>query len=762
MRILAILAASYSVAVLGAVTVGTGRYLLVLGCIFALLSLTLGLLCRRIGRRRIAAALCAAGLCVGCLWTFGYDVLFMQPVRQLDDRTLYLTGRVLQWPQKSGDGYSVLVRAETPQGRRVDALLYTDEQGADLRPGDEIGSVTYCTFADKTFSGEEITYYTAKGVFLRGVAYGTLTVEQPERIPFSAFPAWLSRTLEKGILSSIPGTAGETVLAVVTGNRDHLSDSFSTSLQRTGLSHTAAVSGMHMAYLAGALSLFLGRYRRRTALIVIPVCLLFALVAGCTPSVTRAAIMIVMLHIAPLFNRERDDVTALAAALLVLLIHNPMAAAHIGLQLSFGAVAGIFLVSERIHDWLAGVLHISQAQKGRLKRLVWRVPDYVVDTAATTVGAMVFTIPLTALHFSSLALLSPVSNLFTLWAVAVLFCGGLLVGVLWMFFPALAQIAAFPVTMTAWYVEWTVDVLGRMPLASITMDSFYYKLWTIFLTFAILFMLVKKSVRFTVVCSLLCLSTLGGAILFTAAQFASGGMKVTMLDVGQGQSVLLRQGSHLTMVDCGGDSYDNPGDLAANYLQNAGVTTVDLLVLTHFHDDHANGVLQLLQRLKVERLAVPNVDLDCELAVEILTLAREKKVECLLVEEDLRLDLEEGNSLILFAPLGEETINERGLTVLATSGEHDVLLTGDMGLEVERLLLKHTKLPDLEVLVAGHHGSKYATSQELLDAATPELVLISVGKDNLYGHPASETLERLIDCEVHRTDLEGTVSVRFG
>jgi len=85
-----------------------------------------------------------------------------------------------------------------------------------------------------------------------------------------------------------------------------------------------------------------------------------------------------------------------------------------------------------------------------------------------------------------------------------------------------------------------------------------------------------------------------------------------------------------------------------------------------------------------------------------------------------------------------------------------------MGLEVERLLLKHTKLPDLEVLVAGHHGSKYATSQELLDAATPELVLISVGKDNLYGHPASETLERLIDCEVHRTDLEGTVSVRFG
>ena len=99
------------------------------------------------------------------------------------------------------------------------------------------------------------------------------------------------------------------------------------------------------------------------------------------------------------------------------------------------------------------------------------------------------------------------------------------------------------------------------------------------------------------------------------------------------------------------------------------------------------------------------------------------------------------------------------MTVLATTGSFDALLTGDMGGAVEQLLVRHTDLPDMELLVAGHHGSKYSTSQELLDAVTPELALISVGKDNYYGHPAPETLERLAGTELHRTDLEGTVTV---
>lgn len=761
MRGLAIFSASFSAAVLAVVYGKPDRFLILMGVLSALGAAAAALSISRTGRKGKGAAVCAAGLSTAFLWTAVYQAAFVAPVRVLDGQTVRLTAQVTQWPEESQSGFSVLVRADLPEGGTVDTLLYTDEQGAFLQPGDRIESVVYCTFADHTYDGEEITYYTAKGVFLRGVAYGTLTVERPEHLPLSALPAMWSRALEKQIFQVFPEELAGQVNAIVTGNRDHLTRPFTSSLRRAGLSHTTAVSGMHMAFLCGFLAMLLGRHRKRTSLIVIPVTLLFALVAGCTPSVVRAAVMVIMLHAAPLFERERDDVTALAAALLVLLIHNPMAAAHVGLQLSFAAVAGIFLTAEAIQSWL--LIHVPQPdwRKRRYLRPLRMVLDYFVSTLAATLGASVLTIPLIAVHFSSVSLLSPLSNLLTLWAVAGIFGGGLLAGAAGLISPWASTAAAAVVVPVSRYLTWMVDWLGMLPFASITMDSFYYTLWTFFLSFAILFMLVKRSLRVTLVWSVACGAALGAAVVFTILDFDRDPFSVTALDVGQGQCALVRQGRHLTMVDCGGDSYDDPGDLAANYLQNAGKSRIDLLVLTHFHDDHANGVPQLLRRLQVSCIAMPEPDLEVPLCREILSLAEEKKIRCLIIKEDLHLEPEQGSRLVLYAPLGDEQINERGLTVLAGAGEQEALLTGDMNGEVEQLLLDHADLPDIELLFAGHHGSKYSTSLALLEAVRPELVLISAGQDNLYGHPSPETLERLQGCSVYRTDLEGAVTVRF-
>lgn len=759
MRVLAIFAASYSLAVLAAVYGSLDRFLLPLGlgCVLAAVAAVCTL--NRTGRRGKRTALCAAGLAAGFLWTMGHQALFVSPARMMDEQTIYLKAQVIQWPQEGKQGYSVLVRADTLNGTAVDTLLYVDEQGAGLRLGDNIASVVRCRFADKTFSGEEITYYTAKGVFLRGTAYGTLHIQRPERLPLTCIPAYVSKVLEDRILAAFPEGEGAEVLAIVTGNRDRLSQPFTSSLQRTGLSHTAAVSGMHLSFLAAFFTWMLGRYRRRTAVAVMPVALFFMVMAGCTPSVVRATVMILLLLAAPVFERERDDATALATALLVLLIQNPLSIAHVGLQLSFGAVAGIFLVSEPIRAWLDQMLRIQHPRRRGLNWALWLIPNYFVSTLAATLGASVFTIPLCALHFSSVSLLSPLSNFLTLWAVAVLFCGGLAVGLVGLVLPGVAEGLAALVVPFVHYQDWVVRNMARIPFAAITMDSFSYKLWTILLSFAILFLLIKRSRRAAAVAGALSAVTLVMAVCFTALEFYAGPVSVTALDVGQGQSVLLRQGRHLTLVDCGGDSYDNAGDLAANHIQNAGRGKLDLLVLTHFHEDHANGVPQLLERLTVKKIVMPDVEEDTPLRGEILALAEQQGTQCIVVEKDTVIELEDGSALKLFAPLGDEEENERGLSVLATTGTFDALLTGDMSGEVEQLLLRHTNLPDIELLMAGHHGSKYSTSQELLEAVKPELALISVSKNNYYGHPAPETLERLAGMEVYRTDLNGTVTV---
>lgn len=275
--------------------------------------------------------------------------VFFQPARDLDGRTVRLSATAADWPQE-GDfgGYTVLVRAETESVVKVSAILYTDGQGADLRPGDQVETVAHCTLGDRTFAGEKITYYTAKGIFLRAQAYGRLETERPEHIAPQYFAAWASKALKTGIDAAFPEEVSGFVRALVTGNRDNLTDEFTTSLERAGLSHTVAVSGMHLAFLAGLLTALLGRGRRATAVFTIFWVALFCGIAGNTPSVLRAAVMILMLQLAPLLDRERDGPTSLAAALFLLLWTNPFSAAHIGLQLSFAAVAGILLVSDRV------------------------------------------------------------------------------------------------------------------------------------------------------------------------------------------------------------------------------------------------------------------------------------------------------------------------------------------------------------------------------------------------------------------------------
>ena len=167
-----------------------------------------------------------------------------------------------------------------------------------------------------------------------------------------------------------------------------------------------------------------------------------------------------------------------------------------------------------------------------------------------------------------------------------------------------------------------------------------------------------------------------------------------------------------------------------------------------------------MERLTVSALAVPDVEPDNPLRAEILALAEERGTEVVFIEEDATVELG-GASLTLYAPLGTGGGNEEGLSVLATLGDFDALITGDMNAAVERRLIKYGNLPDIELLVAGHHGSKSSTSEELLAAVMPEYAVISVGY-NSYGHPADSTLDRLeqAGCAVWRTDLQGTITVR--
>ena len=493
----------------------------------------------------------------------------------------------------------------------------------------------------------------------------------------------------------------------------------------------------------------------------IPLVLAFMALTGFAPSVVRAGVMQILLLLGPALSREGDTVTSLSFSLLLLLLQNPNAAMDVGLQLSFLSVAGILTVTGRLNEKF---FHRFPLKKGKTlpRRLYNSAVRFLVGCVTMSLGAVAFTTPITVWYFGTVSLISPLANLLTLWAVTVLFLLYLPAAALGGALPAVGSALAAMAEPVSWMFHRIVYGLSSLPFASVSLEAGRYLLFWLLFVYAVIgaCVLFRREKPRPIVPVCCCSVTLAAALVFNMASLRGGGLTVTVLDVGQGQSVLLSAQGGTVLVDCGGSGGEDPGDIAADYVQAMGRSTLDLLVLTHYHSDHACGVPELMERLTVTTLAVPDVEPESPLRAEILALAEEKGTEVVFIEEDTAVELG-GASLTLYAPLGTGGGNEEGLSVLAALGDFEALITGDMNAAVEQRLIKYGALPDIELLVAGHHGSASSTSAELLEAVMPEYAVISVGY-NSYGHPAPETLDRLAQagCAVWRTDLQGTVTVR--
>ena len=344
--------------------------------------------------------------------------------------------------------------------------------------------------------------------------------------------------------------------------------------------------------------------------------------------------------------------------------------------------------------------------------------------------------------------------------MSVGFCGAILSALLGLICRPLGAALAW---LDAWPLRWVqrvAELLSRLPYAAVYTNSRYICLWlaAAYLGFGVyLFLRWRNKPR-----SLRALAALTALTLLIAVAFGAlpetQSAGATVFDVGQGQCILLSAGERRYLVDCGGDNGAQNGEDVARSLLTQGIRTLDALILTHYDSDHTCGTAQLLQRVTVTCIYAPAEADDANNQAELLSLAQEYGIAFHFVTEDERLALT-GGALQLYAPTGSGADND-GLAVLLSVDTYDILITGDMDLKAEHRLLETHALPDIEVLVAGHHGSKYATGEELLTALRPETVLISVG-ENSYGHPTQETLDRIaaIGAAVYRTDQVGNISV---
>jgi len=709
----------------------------------------------RIGRH---GAVFFFGCALAFLWVVFYAMLFRVPAAELAGTEQTVSGTVTSYPEETSiGGYSVILRLDGGF-RAPDVLLYGNEKWGGLAPGDRVTCEARLESAE-FLRGNETTYYTARGLFLLGYCNAPPVVEKAESVPMRYRPVLCAKMLKTGIYSIFDEVAAPLAAAVTLGDKRGLSEQMYSALNRSGIMHAAVVSGMHISFLSSVLLILCG-WRRKVALVLIPVLLFYALMAGGTPSAIRAVIMQTVLLVGPILKRSSDSPTSLGLALMILLIQNPYAAASVSLQLSFASVAGMILVSGKLAECMLTPVRLQLRDKGLFLRWILNFYRTVTASIAVSLGAMLFTVPLITLYFGRIPLISPLTNILTLWAVTALMVCALIIGTLAVFLPALAAIPAMIAGFLAHYIYGVISIVGRFPLATLDGENRYFLVWlaTAYLLVAVI-PFSKRLGRFALSSLGLLAVLLICAIGLNIVAVRRAQLSVTALDVGQGAATLIQSGKHAVLVDCGGNSSSSPGDIAADRLAAEGRTSLDALVLTHLDDDHFNGVSQLFWRLDIGEVFLTATTTEPGHLSQLMELAEKEGAGVTFVTETTTVSV--GAAVItLYPPLGGGTSNEEGLFALCTCGAFDTLITGDADSVVEEMLIKYYPVPDVELLMVSHHGSKYSTSERFLDVLRPELAVISVGY-NSYGHPTDETLQRLSDAgaQVRRTDESGTVTI---
>lgn len=687
------------------------------------------------------------GVAIGFCWIFVLQILYYQPLSHIDGVTDFYEITATDFSQKSlydyeVDGFTVV----NGKPYRLRTYLKSDLQ---LNPGDQVKG-EFRIRATTPGGLKESGYYQSNGIYLMGSQKGEVSVHRAEHTPVYGIPAVIGHKLKSVMEEIFPGDVYPFAKALILGDTDSLDFETDFAFKTSGIRHIVAVSGLHVAFLYALAAHLIGGHKWRLLIAVSPLLLIFAAVAGFSPSVCRASIMLFLMMLSEAIHWEYDPPTELAFAGLVILVVNPFTIQSAGFQLSVASVAGIILFSRKIYSRLVKVLKCEKG-KERKKQFL----RSMCASASITLGAMSLSTPISVYYFHSVSIVGVITNLLVLWVVSFAFCGVIVASLLGLLYLPVGIIAGKVVALPLRYVLFIAKSISKFPYSAVYTQNIWILIWII-LCYALIAMLVLcrrrwKHYLITAALSLIAAITLG------AIPARTDNLRLTVLDVGQGQSILLQSRGKTYLVDCGGTNGSTPATQVIQTLYSQSIFHIDGVILTHSDSDHTNGLENIMSVMPVESVYFSSSDVWW--AADHLQYGNGYTIS--VVDKSMRISMPEGNITLLTSP-HVKSDNENSMGILFESDDCAILITGDRGKSGEKALLKYNAIPDVDVLIAGHHGSKNSTNDLLLDTVQPEMIIVSAGRNNSFVHPAPEMLERAENhgCEVRRTDLQGTILFR--
>lgn len=587
-----------------------------------------------------------------------------------------------------------------------------------------------------------------------------------------------------GIFSIINNKNG-IIGAIILGDKTDLDSDIKELYSVSGIAHILAISGLHISFIGMAIYRLLRRRFRFlfSAAVSIPVVLSFGIMSGFGISTIMAIIMFILKIVGEVLGRKYDAITAISLAGLVLLVQNPFVVCNSGFQMSFGAIIAIVLILPIVEEIL-------------------NTDNKIIKVLSANFTISLVMNPILAWNYYELPTFSfllnivvvPLMSVVIVSSIAGIFCSCIMFG--------FGKAVIFPGCGILELYTFLCNIINKSLVASIvvgqpkvTIIIVYYAILLVVLfglknirtkytrvekerniikkeTGLVLEKKAKKERRIKGQNVKLRLACIVGFLLLNCLIYyiPNPGFYITFINVGQGDGILIHGDNGTKVMVDGGSTSEK--QVAKNcivpYLKAEGIGTIDYSIITHTDKDHISGILEILEnnnsnRIRIKNLVMPDINMKDDTYNELIEKAKLKKINVLYIKKGDTLSLGKTKIKCIY-PETTTTASDKNdyCTVLSVKNKTSkILLTGDISKEIEEKI-KDDIEENYTVLKVAHHGSNYSSSEKFLKKVNPKYSIISVGKNNSYGHPGNETMERLRKQGgvIYRTDEKGGITIR--
>ena len=585
------------------------------------------------------------------------------------------------------------------------------------------------------------------------------------------------------------------LLGLILGDKQDIDEGTQENFRNASMSHILAVSGMHVAYVILGINLiFKGVIgKRNTNILNIIILIFYMFITNFSPSITRAGIMGILILFSKLIYRKNDIYTSLSISLFLILIYNPFLIQNLGLQLSYGGVVGIVIFNKSILKFLKNIKVKNKVYKYRIKPKIQKYLDQIKEIISVSISVQIAILPIILYNLNTVNPYFLISNLVLSLLIGPIVILGFLFIIIVCLNTAIAEIIS-PIISIGIKILNFISNIGKLPFSKnyVPTPSLFsiliYYLFLIVLFFVYNIYSSKKpnktQIRAKNLIALMKIKLrqnrpkvkyILAIIIFLslAIKLIPENLKIHFIDVGQGDSSLIITPQNKTILIDGGGSSSSDFDVGKStlipYILDRGFIKIDVVIISHFDQDHIAGILTVLQELKVGKVYISKQIEISENYEKFFEIVNDKKIKVYEVVAGNRIHIEKNLYFDVLWPtenqIATNVLNNNAIVCNLHYRDFSMLFTGDIEEIAEKEILElysqHNNLLKTNILKIGHHGSKTSSTSEFLDVLKPQIAVIGVGKNNKFGHPNDGVLQRINDlnCKIFRTDLNGEISI---